>query len=97
VPSGVLLPLEGDPMSQYAAVRPRFERVHGMRDAWIDNLKARGVGVLFVTALSAYEIDHNWHDARGFPIEAAWAQSDPEAFTLLYDNAQAEVYAVHAR
>jgi hypothetical protein len=97
VPSGVLLPLAGDAVSQYAAVRPRFERVHGMRDAWIDNLKARGVGVLFVTALSAYEIDYNWHDARGFPIEAAWAQSDPEAFTLLYDNAQAEVYAVHAR
>jgi hypothetical protein len=67
-----------------------------MREVWIENLKARGATLLFVTALSAYEIDYNWHDARGFPVEAAWAHSDPEAFTLLYENAQAKVYAVHA-
>jgi len=95
VPSGVLLPLDATTVSQFAAVRPRFERVHGMRDAWIQNLKARGVDLLFVTALSAYEIEYNWHDARGFPIEAAWAQSDPKVFTLVYENAQAQVYAVH--
>ncbi|HWF84714.1 MAG TPA: hypothetical protein VG222_07715, partial [Vicinamibacterales bacterium] len=96
VPSGVLLPLANPGVSQIDAVRPRYARVHGLRDAWIENLKARGASLLFVTVLSAYEIDYNWHDARGFPIEAAWAHADPEAFTLLYENALAQVYAVHA-
>jgi hypothetical protein len=96
VPSGVLLPLANRGVSQIDAVRPRYARAHGMREAWIENLKARGATLLFVTPLSAYEIDYNWHDARGFPVEAAWAHSEPEAFTLLYENAQAQVYAVHA-
>jgi hypothetical protein len=96
VPSGVLLPVENPGASQIDAVRPRYARFQGMRDAWIDNLKARKADVLFVTALSPYEIAYNWHDAGGFPVEAAWAQSNPELFTLVYENPQTQVYAVHA-
>jgi len=94
-PSGVLLPLAHPTSSPIDAVRPRSDRLNGLRGAWIENLQARGVGVLFVTALSAYEIDYNWHDAGGFPIEAEWARADPAAFTLVFENSQVRIYAVH--
>jgi hypothetical protein len=94
-PSGVLIPIdEGAP--QIDAVRPRFERWDGLREAWIDNLRARGVDLLFVMTLSPYEIDHNWHDARGFPIEATWAQSDSALFTRVFVNSRVQIFAVRA-
>jgi hypothetical protein len=76
------------------AVRPRAARMQGYRDAWLANLKALHVTHLFVTSLSAYEIDYMWHDAGGFPIEAAWAERDPDAFVLAYANPQVQVYEV---
>jgi hypothetical protein len=95
VSSGVLTP-GGSPSRRPAdMVRPRYPRMAGDRDAWIQNLKGRGVDRLFVTTFSAYEIDYNWHDAGGFPIEAEWARSDPAGFTLLYENPQVRVFAVH--
>ncbi|HEX3704437.1 MAG TPA: glycosyltransferase family 39 protein [Vicinamibacterales bacterium] len=96
VASGVLLPIDQAQVSQIDAVRPRLARANGLKDAWIENLKARGIDLLFVTALSPYEIDYNWHDAGGFPIEAKWAASDPAAFTLQLENTQVRIYAVHA-
>jgi hypothetical protein len=90
----VLLPLEEPSVSQIDAVRPRYSRMSGLREAWVDNLKARGVDVLFVTALSPYEIEYNWHDPGGFPIEAEWAESDPTVFTRVFDNSQVRVYTV---
>ncbi len=64
--SGVLLAL--DPGGgRIDAVRPRYERMRGDRDAWLANLRATGVDHLFVSALSAYEIDYVWHNAGGFP------------------------------
>jgi hypothetical protein len=90
--SGELVPAnEQDPA---AASRPRYERMVGYRDAWRENLKALGVDHLFVSALSAYEIDYVWHNAGGFPIEDEWARMDPEAFTLVYENSQVRIYAV---
>ena len=68
--------------------------MHGYRDAWLRNLKSRGVTVLFVSALSAYEIDNVWHDAAGFPIESTWAQADPDSFHLIYENRQVRIYSV---
>ena len=94
-PSGLLLPIERSRTSQIDAVRPRYERWSGLRDAWIDNLKARGVNWLFVTVLSPYEMDDNWHDPRGFPIEAAWARADSAAFTLVFNNSRVRIFAVH--
>jgi hypothetical protein len=94
--SGVLMPLPGPPRWHVDAVRPRYERMAGDRDGWIANLKALGVDRLFVTALSAYEIDYVSHDGGGFPVEDDWALKDPSAFTLLYENPQVKIYAVHA-
>jgi hypothetical protein len=95
VSSGVLTPLPGPPRWHVDAVRPRYERIAGDRDAWIANLKAFGVDRLFVTALSAYEIDYISHDEGGFPVEDDWARKDRSAFTLLYENPQVKIYAVH--
>ena len=96
VSSGVLTPLPGPPRWHVDAVRPRYERMAGDRDAWIGNLKALGVDHLFITALSAYEIDYVSHDVGGFPVEDEWARKDPSAFTLVYENPQVKIYAVHA-
>jgi hypothetical protein len=90
-PSGQLMPLAKD--SQEAA-RPRFERWEGDRDAWVANLRAAGVSHLFVTALSAYELEYSWHNEGGFPIEDGWARSDPNLFRLLYENGQVRVYSL---
>jgi hypothetical protein len=92
--SGVLIALDpGQPRDE--AVRPRSERMRGDRTAWMDNLRTLGVNDVFVSALSAYEIDFNHHDAAGFPIEDEWARADPRAFPLLYENAQVHIYAVN--
>ena len=58
---------------------------------------ALGVGYLFVSALSAYEIDYVWHNGDGFPIEDDWARLDPDAFTVVYENPQVRIYAVRTR
>jgi hypothetical protein len=71
--------------------------MEGHRDAWIHNLKALGVGYLFVSALSAYEIDYVWHNSDGFPIEDDWARLDRGAFPVVYENPQVRIYAVRAR
>jgi hypothetical protein len=70
--------------------------MQGLRDAWIDNLRQLQVNVLFVSQLSAYEIEYVWHNDRGFPIEDDWARADPHTFTLAYENPQARVYVVHS-
>ena len=97
VSSGVLEPLPGPPRSKVDAVRPRYERMEGHRDGWVQNLKSLGVEYLFISVLSAYEIDYVWHNADGFPIEDDWARLDPDAFTVVYENPQVRIYAVGAR
>jgi len=99
LPSAPLARASGElvPVSDHepeAASRPRYERISGYREAWLENLKAIGVDHLFVSALSAYEIDYVWHNAGGFPIEDEWARTDPEAFRLVYENSQVRIYAV---
>jgi hypothetical protein len=94
--SGVLLPLEAS-SGRIDAVRPRYERMRGDREAWLSNLWATGADHLFVSALSAYEIDYVWHNAGGFPIEDDWARQDPGAFRLVYENQQVRIYAVDLR
>ena len=90
-PSGQLVPLARDSPE---ASRPRFERWEGDRDAWVANLHSAGVSHLFVTVLSAYELEFSWHDEGGFPIEDAWARADPNLFRLLYENGQVRVYSL---
>jgi hypothetical protein len=91
--SGQLMPLPPEG-SVGDASRPRYERWEGLREAWLHNLQAEGVTHVFVSVLSAYEIDYVWHNAGGFPIEDDWARLDPRSFTLVYSNDQARIYAI---
>jgi dolichyl-phosphate-mannose-protein mannosyltransferase len=90
--SGVLLPLPAGAKAG-DAVRPRYSRMGGDPEAWIRNLRTLRVDHVFISALSAYEIDYMWHDAGGFPIEDKWARADPR-FTIVYENPQVRIYAV---
>jgi len=92
--SGVLRPASAEGGRPVDAVRPRFERMRGYRDAWIGNLESRGVTLLLVSRLSAYEMDNVAHDGAGFPIENEWANSDPAAFRLVYANPRVRIYTV---
>jgi hypothetical protein len=94
ISSGELRPVADRPGPRDDASRPRYERMEGYRDGWMANLGALGVTHLFVSALSAYEIDYMWHNEGGFPIEDDWARNDPGSFHLLYQSPQIRVYAV---
>ena len=99
--SGELMPVAQRAGPRDDALRPRYERMHGNRDAWVFNLESMRVRYLFVAMLSAYEIDYVWHNERGFPIEDEWALADPGRFRLVYTNPQVHIYefddAVRAR
>jgi hypothetical protein len=92
--SGELVPAPGGPASDGNAERPRYERMNGYRDGWTNNLKSLGIDHLFVSTLSAYEVDYVWHNDGGFPIEDEWARADPVAFTLVYENSHVRIYAI---
>lgn len=93
--SGELLPVAARTGPRDDALRPRYERMRGIRGGWIGNLDKLGVNYLFVAALSAYEINYVWHNDGGFPIEDEWAKSDPEHFQVVYANPQVRIYAVN--
>jgi hypothetical protein len=92
--SGQLVPLLQSARSAESASRPRYERWDGFREAWLGNLRSAAVTHLFVSVLSAYEIDFVSHNDGGFPIEDDWARADPRVFTLVYENGQVRVYAL---
>jgi len=69
--SGELMPVAARLGPRDDAVRPRYERMEGIRDLWIASLKLHRVQYVFVSALSAYEIGYEWHNDRGFPIARA--------------------------
>ena len=82
--SGVLLPVEAA-VGRIDAVRPRYERMRGDRDAWLANLWAIGVDHLcqpppMKSATSGTR--------RRFPIEDDWARQDAQAFRLVCENSQ---------
>ena len=91
------MPVDDRPGPRDDAARPRYERLEGLRYAWVDNLRVLDVDYLFISALSAYEIDYVWHNAGGFPIEDEWAGADPRAFHLRFENPQVRIYAVDRR
>lgn len=93
--SGELEPIRSQPGGpRQDALRPRYERMQGIRDAWEMSLHRLGVAHLFVAMLSAYEINYQWHNAGGFPVEDAWAAADPRSFRVEYENPQVRIYAV---
>jgi hypothetical protein len=76
------------------ALRPRYERMEGVREAWEFNLTRLHARWLFISALSAYERDYVWHDDGDLPIEHAWAEADPAMFHLEYQSAGVRIYSI---
>ena len=68
----------GTPLAR--STRPTWDRQHPDRTAWLANLAAAGVDLLFVTTVNLRGGAHYVYDAEGFPIERAWADSLPERF-----------------
>ena len=92
--SGELMPASRPDAGSGSALRPRYERMQGFREAWLFNLQRLRVAHLFVAMLSAYEVNYVWHNAEGFPVEDAWAAADPRSFRVEYQNQQVRIYAV---
>jgi hypothetical protein len=90
--SGELMPVADRSGPRQDALRPRYDRMDGNREAWLFNLETMRVRYLFVAMLSAYEVDYQWHDRRGFPIEDEWAHDDQAHFRLAYENPQVRIY-----
>jgi hypothetical protein len=91
--SGELEPIAPGQGPRSDAIRPRYERMEGYEDLWVGNLRALGVTHVFVSALSAYEIDNVWHNDGGFPIEDEWARRASRMFDVIYESPQARIYA----
>lgn len=93
----------GDQLHDFAARVPRSlapspepapDRAGATYDAWRANLRAAQRDVLFVAATYPGVRRAIAADADGFPIERAWADAHPEAFTLRFSSAAARVYGV---
>ncbi|MFH1539921.1 MAG: hypothetical protein ABIH66_13290 [bacterium] len=72
--------------------RPQFHRASPDAKAWLDNLEARRVDILFCAALDPIARRHMAHDRDGFTIEVSWAERDPGRFRELYRNEEVRIY-----
>ena len=79
--------------------RPGWDRMHPDYDAWLANLRAERIRLLFITRVNSDGGEHNLADAEGFPIEKQWADAHPEAFDPVYGVRDADplvrIYRVH--
>lgn len=90
--SGELQPVAARLGPRDDAVRPRYERMQGNRDAWVFALETMKVRYVFIAAMSMYEVDYVWHNDRGFPIEDEWAKVGPAQFELVFKNPRVHIY-----
>ncbi len=70
----------------WPTTRPGWDRIRPNFDAWLANLRAAGIRILFVTRANPAEGAYNLADPAGFPIERVWADAHPALFTPLYGN-----------
>ncbi len=71
----------GEPLAD--GTRPDWDRREPDRAAWLANLSAAGVELLFVTTVNVRGGLHYVHDREGFPIERSWADGMPDRFQRL--------------
>ena len=77
-----------------AGPEPAPYREGARYETWLNNLRAARRDVLFVAALDPAVRRTIAADADGFPVERAWADAHPGAFTLRFASAAARVYGV---
>jgi len=63
-------------------------------DAWLRNLRAAGIEVLFVAATYPIVRRSIAADGDGFPVERTWADGHPALFSLRYRSPAARIYEV---
>ena len=68
--------------------RPGWDRIQTDYNAWLANLRAERIQLLFLTRANPAEGAHNIADTEFFPIERQWAATHPEAFQLIYGEAE---------
>ena len=71
---------------------PQPERQAPDQAAWLANLDALGIDMLFIATLYPGVLDAMAHDGEGFPVERAWADARPDRFSLAFANAGIRVY-----
>jgi hypothetical protein len=79
--------------------RPGWDRLHPDYGAWLNNLSAARIDFLFIARPDPTDGRFNIADRWGYPIEREWADTHPEAFTLVYGPSDGEpiarIYRVH--
>lgn len=61
--------------------------------AWMSNLARKKTEFVLISTLHQNDLPHLSHDGRGFPIELAWAEANPQVFHLIYANPQTRLFA----
>ena len=69
-----------DEPALWSTPRPGWGRLSPDRAAWLANLEAAGIDYLVVARADPNQGPFNIADSDGFPIERAWAESDPVHF-----------------
>ena len=72
--------------------RPGWDRIHPNYEAWLANLRAEHIQLLFVTRANPAEGLHNIVDESHFPIEYVWANGHPESFEQIYQDQDVALY-----
>jgi len=82
--------------------RPQLHRDGADPDAWISNLRAEGVQLLFCTNLEPIAMRFMQHTPDGFPLEVQWMRERPALFRRVFslrgggpgDTTAVEIYAM---
>ncbi|MBI1325838.1 hypothetical protein GC170_21975 [bacterium] len=64
--------------------RPTWERLETDYDAWLKNLRSKGIELVVVARANPNEGQANPHDRQGFPIERSWMDAHPQQFRPVY-------------
>jgi hypothetical protein len=75
-----------------ATAEPAPERQRPDVDAWLSNLDANHINLLFVARMYPGVVRANVHDDDGFPIERTWADTRPSNFCLVFSNPGIRIY-----
>jgi len=85
--------------------RPQLHRAGADPEAWMNNLRAEGVQLLFCANLEPIAMRFMKHTQDGFPVEVEWMRQRPDLFRRIYagrgdagggDTTAVEIYAFRA-
>ena len=89
---GTLADWPRDAPAGAVAAEPAPERAQADLGAWLANLEAARIDVLFVAVLYPGVREAMPHDDAGFPIERVWADARPDELPLGFANEGVRIY-----